>query len=62
MKITFNTIIKCYLVILMVLSLLIISDRLTERTSKPMIIQDQINPVILVIKKGCLFPSRIEQL
>jgi hypothetical protein len=62
MNITFQTIVKAYLVVLMVISLLIITDRLTEKTSKPILLGDQLNSTVLVMKKGCVFQYRWEKL
>ena len=62
MKITFNTVVKIYLSIVMLLSLAFIADRLSETTSKPIIVKDQIYSNTFVVKKGIFFPARIEKL
>ncbi|MEW5821022.1 MAG: hypothetical protein AB1782_12595 [Cyanobacteriota bacterium] len=62
MKITFEYILKIYLVLLMVISLLYIIDRVTETTSKPVLIKDQIKTEVFVIKKGKFFPYRFKKL
>lgn len=62
MKITFETILKFYLVILMAISMMLITDRLTERSSKPIVVDNDLNSTILLIKKGCFFHSRYEKL
>jgi hypothetical protein len=46
----------------MVISLLVITDRLTEKNSNPVFIGDQFNSEVLIIKKGCIFPQRWEKL
>lgn len=61
MKITFTTIIRLYLVILMILSLLFIADRLLEESSRPVILSNNIDPVVVIIKKGPIFPGRLQR-
>lgn len=62
MKITFESILKLYLVILMVISMMVTVDRLTEQTSKPIVVDNDLNSTILLIKKGCFFRSRYVRL
>lgn len=62
MKITFESILKLYLVILMVISMLVIADRLTEITSEPIVVDNNLNSTVLLIKKGCFFRSRYVKL
>jgi len=60
--INFKSVIKIYLTVIMVISLLVITDRLTEKNSNPVFIGDQFNSEVLIIKKGCIFPQRWEKL
>lgn len=46
----------------MAISLLFIIDRVTETTSKPVLIKDQIKTEVFVIKQGKIFPNRIKKL
>lgn len=62
MIITFKSVLKIYLTVLMAISLLYITDRLTEKTSKPVFIGDQFNSNVLIMKKGCIFTKRWEKL
>jgi hypothetical protein len=62
MTISFKSIVQIYLVVLMFISLLFIVDRMTERQSKPIVVGNELNPVVLVIKKGCIFRKRTEKL
>ncbi|MGD9580685.1 MAG: hypothetical protein AB7V50_04890 [Vampirovibrionia bacterium] len=62
MKITFEFIIKIYLVVLMVISIMVIADRLTEQTSRPIVIDGDINSTVLLIKKGQFLPARYVRL
>lgn len=62
MQITFQSILKIYITVLMALSLLYITDRLVQKSSQPVIVDDQLGSVVLVLKKGCIFPQHWEKL